>query len=440
MRCSLCQHEVAPSLRFCPQCGARALAEPPHLEVVGVAGRMQLFTDRVRVAQAKHRIITQVTDLPLAEIRHVLLGHRGGARYLQLLREGEAPPAPTPAALMQHAGTVYTTQQGVPALAALYRALQACCPQATFTASIPLPAPVAPPPVVAPPVVAPPVTPAPGVPPSAAPAPASSSSASAEGAPSPGSVPCVHCQHMCETGDRFCGACGVTLPVTAANTSPKMMAVGYTILLVIAGVLLWGIVAVVGSIGQHMRAQRPPSTVATAPTSPRTSATASPTHTTPPPRPPRTPSPASTPQPASSMTVDDLLALTDRTLHACNRSGVKRAQWARVKSSEYGPVFEIHFAADDNFTHEAIRDIVALRTFDLLNAIRKTVDIQTVARVSISATFSLSDKYGNVTEDDILRLEFGRSTLTKLNWEQITVSDQVFRAADNVWISPVVAD
>jgi len=219
-----------------------------------------------------------------------------------------------------------------------------------------------------------------------------------------------------------------------------MMALGYTIMLVLAGLLLWGIIAVVGSIRQHVIAQRPPASVATAPTSPHTSATASPTHTTPRPSPPRTSAPASTPRPASSMTVDDLLALTDRTLHACNRSGVKRAQWARVKSSEYGPVLEIHFAADDNFSHAGIRDMAALRTLDLLHAIRKMVDIQTVARVSISATFSLSDKYGNVTEDDIMRLEFGRSTLTQLNWEQITVSDQVFRAADNVWISPVVAD
>ncbi|OPZ85973.1 MAG: hypothetical protein BWY76_01172 [bacterium ADurb.Bin429] len=296
MHCSLCHYAVARALRYCPHCGAEYLPDSPHLEVVGVAGRMQLFTDRVRVAHTQHRTITQVTDLPLAEIRQVTLGHHGSARYLQLLREGDAPLASTPAALMQHAGTVATTQKGVPALAVLYHALQARCPQATFTASIPLPAPITPPPVVAPPVVAPPISPAPDVPPSTAPAPASSPSAPAGGAPPPGSVPCAHCQQCCGTGDRFCGMCGATLPVTAANTAPKMMALGYTILLVLAGVLLWGIVAVVGNIRQHVIAQRPPATVATAPTSSHTSATSSPTHTTPRP----TPAPAPAPAPAAT--------------------------------------------------------------------------------------------------------------------------------------------
>jgi hypothetical protein len=151
------------------------------------------------------------------------------------------------------------------------------------------------------------------------------------------------------------------------------------------------------------------------------------------------PTPQRVPQPRA-VTEADLLALTDKTLHACNRSGVKRAQWARIKSSAYGPVFDMHFAADDNFSHAAIRDIVALRAFDLLKAMRDTVDLNTVARINISATFSLTDRYGNTTEDDIMRLEFSRSTLRQLNWEHIDVSNQVFRAADRVWIAPCVAN
>lgn len=145
------------------------------------------------------------------------------------------------------------------------------------------------------------------------------------------------------------------------------------------------------------------------------------------------------PQPCA-FTEGDLLALIDKTLHACNRSGVKRAQRAQIKSSAYGPVFEIHFAANDNFSHAAIREMVALDTLDLLRALRDQIDLQSVARINISATFSLTDRFGNTTEDDIIRLEFSRSTIRQLHWENLTVSDQVFRAADRVWVAPCVAD
>ena len=271
---------------------------------------------------------------------------------------------------------------------------------------------------------------------------------------------CTKCQKPLLPGARFCGSCGKvdpiepelepelepeTVPAPVSTTTPDGGSrIGFIIILVIIIGFIW-----CNNIAQRRSSDQAASVTA----APVTTNTSIPI-----------PIPTPTPQPQTgNVTINEnsgktskelipvvaeprviteayLLSITEKTLQKCNRSGVKRAQWARIKASSDGPVYEIHFAADDNFSHRAIRDIAALKAFSLLKGIRDVTDLGSLKRVVISATFSSADKNGNSSEDDIMIFEFSRSTLSQLNWDKIEVSDQVFKAADRVWISPVVAD
>ncbi len=132
-----------------------------------------------------------------------------------------------------------------------------------------------------------------------------------------------------------------------------------------------------------------------------------------------------------------LVNLTDRVLGQVNRDGVKRVQSVSVvpASKNLGRQVVIVFAADDNLTSRLRRFGVYNSIADLVNELhRKFPDL---SKIKVCATFSLKDRYGDVKEDAIIRVNYTKPTLDRIHFDSLT-GEKVVAAADSVWQHPAL--
>lgn len=137
-----------------------------------------------------------------------------------------------------------------------------------------------------------------------------------------------------------------------------------------------------------------------------------------------------TPPPSPQPSEADLLRdrLTD-LLGDSNRD-VKR--FPDFSARPGGQVY-VKVAFNDNLTEGLVKNGVRLDCTEMLQAIRESgFDFR---NVFIEGTFLMQDKYGNASEDTVVRASWSRRTVYRINFENFYFKE-VFDVATSAWIHP----
>ncbi|MBP0006249.1 MAG: hypothetical protein J7642_21445 [Cyanobacteria bacterium SBC] len=93
----------------------------------------------------------------------------------------------------------------------------------------------------------------------------------------------------------------------------------------------------------------------------------------------------------------------------------------------------VWFPLKDNFNSNMIRDGAKITVRNILRKIDESnIDYQ---QVRLAATFVLSDKYGNSSEEKVLMLTYSKATVDRINWDNFLFQN-MFDLADEVWFHP----
>lgn len=164
-----------------------------------------------------------------------------------------------------------------------------------------------------------------------------------------------------------------------------------------------------------------------APPKPLPTATATPI-----PKPTSTPQPTSTPEPTPTPLSPQakLDIAIKEALGPGNRAGIQRVAKVSIESDPYPWVY-VWWAINDQFTDGLIKDSAQMDVAKILEAIAESN--LTYNEVTLDGTFSMVDKYGNISEDFVVSATYSRSTIERINWENF-LWDDVYAIADDVWL------
>ena len=98
-----------------------------------------------------------------------------------------------------------------------------------------------------------------------------------------------------------------------------------------------------------------------------------------------------------------------------------------------GGVVFVEWAIDENLTEGLTKDTARLEATDILEAVQGSSF--TYRRVALSGTFTLVDQLGNESEDEVVRGNFSRQLINKINFENFDFKN-VFEIADSAYIHP----
>lgn len=149
-----------------------------------------------------------------------------------------------------------------------------------------------------------------------------------------------------------------------------------------------------------------------------------------------TPAPTNTPAP--TFTSDPYAAFKKdvrRILGTGNRS-VPRVAAINFNDPEPGAIF-INWALNDLYTTSLTGYGARSEATKILEALHESGLNYTY--IILSGSFSMIDKFGNASEDNIFNLTFYKSTVEKINWNNFLVDD-IDNIADNAFIHPDLRD
>jgi len=132
---------------------------------------------------------------------------------------------------------------------------------------------------------------------------------------------------------------------------------------------------------------------------------------------------------ATIVTKPGLQGAVETALGEGNRA-VERARDFRGSSGPTGQVY-VEFAINDNFSEDLIIGGAQLDCMDVLKAIAKSD--ASYGSVRIVGTFPMKDAFGNVVEQEVVRLDFEAATVRKINWSGFSYKN-IYTVADKAEI------
>ncbi len=138
------------------------------------------------------------------------------------------------------------------------------------------------------------------------------------------------------------------------------------------------------------------------------------------------PTPTVTSIPTPMITLSPLDALKANISAALGEGNRKVPRLDHVTMDDQKGI-SVQFAINDNLTENLI--IFGAKE-DVLKIIKTVHDSSLdYSAVGVVGTFSMQDAYGNVTEDKVVRLDYDKATIDKINWDNF-LSDNVYTIAD----------
>jgi len=116
-----------------------------------------------------------------------------------------------------------------------------------------------------------------------------------------------------------------------------------------------------------------------------------------------------------------------------NRDVDKISKIDVLGSKTDGYIVNIHFALDDNLSGDYIKKGALMDVYDVLGQLYQS-DIP-IKSVFFLGTFSMKDKYGNVSESMVMKYELDRETANKINWSNFSYNDLPDVAVSQYWHS-----
>jgi hypothetical protein len=177
------------------------------------------------------------------------------------------------------------------------------------------------------------------------------------------------------------------------------------------------------------QATQAPTTVAT------TVATTTPPTTEPPTtestEPPTTAKPTTTtkPKPIASKTI--LRAAVVKALGQGNRDKEKLAQFGATE----GEYITLTWRINENLTEGLTKDGARRDAYNVLKAIKAVPEHDRYKGVVLKGTYPLVDKFGNSSEETVVRATYERPTLERINFENIDFKT-IFDIADGAFVHP----
>lgn len=143
---------------------------------------------------------------------------------------------------------------------------------------------------------------------------------------------------------------------------------------------------------------------------------------TPKPKPPPKPEPAKGTVERLSFEIKNALGESNRKVPKVSKSVINAKK-----------VVAVVFAVDDNLTNNMVKQSAKIDIKDILKAV-KSSDVM-YSKISIIGTFSLVDKFGNAKESEVVRADYTRTTVDRINWKNF-LFDNIYKISDKVWLHP----
>ena len=96
-------------------------------------------------------------------------------------------------------------------------------------------------------------------------------------------------------------------------------------------------------------------------------------------------------------------------------------------------LLSIDFNISDNLSTEMIVDGAKIDVMQILRALHD--EGISYATVDITGRFSMRDRYGNSSIQDVVELRYSKESLDRINWSNFLWED-VYAIADDVWLHP----
>ena len=129
-----------------------------------------------------------------------------------------------------------------------------------------------------------------------------------------------------------------------------------------------------------------------------------------------------------------------RSLEEILRSKVQEALGKSNRGVERVPKFYVvnqivscYVAFNQNLTAGLTKTSAQMAIADVLKEIRSSG--YSYSKIVVTGTHSLTDKFGNDSEEEVVRVGYKRATVDKINWGKF-LSDNIYEIADDVWIHP----
>ncbi|MEX1095339.1 MAG: hypothetical protein WED34_04785 [Planctomycetales bacterium] len=116
-------------------------------------------------------------------------------------------------------------------------------------------------------------------------------------------------------------------------------------------------------------------------------------------------------------------------LGSSNREGVMKVKEIDVR----GDAVTVRFAIDDNLTEGYIKSGAKVDIVAILKAVQASGF--SYRTVTVAGSFSMADKLGNASEDEVLRVTYQRSTVERINWSGFD-NDNLYDIGESVWLHP----
>jgi hypothetical protein len=96
-------------------------------------------------------------------------------------------------------------------------------------------------------------------------------------------------------------------------------------------------------------------------------------------------------------------------------------------------LLSIDFNISDNLSSEMIVDGAKIDVMQILRALHD--EGISYASVDITGRFSMRDRYGNSSIQDVVELRYSKESLDRINWSNFLWED-MYAIADDVWLHP----
>ena len=129
-----------------------------------------------------------------------------------------------------------------------------------------------------------------------------------------------------------------------------------------------------------------------------------------------------------------------RSLEEILKSKVQEALGKSNRGVERVPKFYVFnqivycvVAFNQNLTTGWTKESAQWDIADVLKEIRSSG--YRYSKIEVTGTHSLTDKFGNESEEEVVRARYERATVDKINWDKFR-AENIYEIADDVWIHP----
>ena len=141
-----------------------------------------------------------------------------------------------------------------------------------------------------------------------------------------------------------------------------------------------------------------------------------------------------TSQPIEPLTPEQgIVNIVNQELGKSNREGVVKFQGQEVSQDGANYVISLRFAIDDNLSESWIKQGAENDVFNVMKALYQSD--YPIQEIHMFGSFSMKDKYGNLSEDSVLTSSLTKTTEQKINWDNL-YADELFEILDTLTWHP----